>query len=387
MDEISSMKALILGCGNIGSAAAQDLAESTIPVQAVVADKSETRAKNVAERIGRKNVSWIQLDAANHNQLIDTLKNFDIAMGFLPATLGYRLAEACIIAGKNLVDVSYMPENPLTLNDKAAKAGVTIIPDCGLAPGISNILVGHAAEKLDKVRTVRIMVGGLPQNRLKPLGYAITWSPESLIDEYTRKARIVKGGKVMKVKALSGVEKIDFPGIGKLEAFYTDGLRNLVDTLGDVEEMWEKTLRYPGHAKKVKLLKSLGFFDEEKVDVEGLSVSPRKFTVKLFEQKLWKPDVKDVVALKVEVSGVKNGKEILYSYRLLDYYDEKRGFTAMARTTAYTASIIAQLVLKKAVKEKGVVPPERIGMNRLLFQRFLEELEKRGIKITEEVVG
>ena len=381
------MKALVLGCGNIGSAAAQDFTESTIPVQVVVADKSETRAKNVAERIGGKNVSWIKLDATNHTQLIGTLKDFEIVMGFLPANFGYRLAEACIIAGKNLVDVSYMPENPLTLNDEAAKADVTIVPDCGLAPGISNILVGHAAGKLDKVRTVHIMVGGLPQKRLHPLGYVITWSPESLIDEYTRKARIVRGGKLAKVEALSGVEQIFFPGLGELEAFYTDGLRNLVDTFSDVEEMWEKTLRYPGHAEKVKLLKSLGFFDEEKVDVEGLSVSPRKLTVKLFEQRLWKPKVRDVVALKVDVSGVKNGKEVCYSYRLLDYYDKKGGFTAMARTTAYTASIIAQLVLKKAIKEKGVIPPERIGMNRLLFERFLEELGRRGIKITEEVVG
>jgi saccharopine dehydrogenase-like NADP-dependent oxidoreductase len=192
----------------------------------------------------------------------------------------------------------------------------------------------------------------------------------------------------VKVEALSGLEKIDFPGLGKLEAFYTDGLRNLIDTLGDVEDMWEKTLRYPGHAEKVKLLRSLGFFDEEKVDVEGVSVSPRKFTVELFKRKLWKPKVKDVVALKVEVSGIENGEKRLYSYHLLDRYDEKTGFTAMARTTAYTASITAQLILKKALKEKGVVPPEKVGMNRAFFKLFLEELDRRGIKITEEeVVG
>ncbi|MEM3704217.1 MAG: saccharopine dehydrogenase family protein [Candidatus Bathyarchaeia archaeon] len=379
------MKALILGCGRIGSVAAQDFAEN-ISAEVVVADKSQERAKNVVEKIGRKNVSWIQLDATNQDQLITTIKRFSIVIGFLPATLGYSLAEACISAGKNLVDVSYMLENPLTLNDKAVKAGITVIPDCGLAPGISNILVGHAAEALDKVRTVHIMVGGFPQKPIKPLGYAITWSPESLIDEYTRKARIIKGGKVVKVEALSGIEKIDFPGVGKIEAFYTDGLRNLIDTLGSVEEMWEKTLRYPGHAEKVKLLKDLGFFDEKEVDVEGVKVSPRKLTVKLFEHRLLKPKVKDVVALNVEVSGIKNGKRMLYSYRLLDHYDEKTGFTAMARTTAYPASIIAQLILKNAVKEKGVVPPEKIGMNKAFFKLFLEELERRGVKITEEKI-
>jgi lysine 6-dehydrogenase len=283
-----------------------------------------------------------------------------------------------------LVDVSYMSENPLALTDNAIKASVIIVPDCGLAPGISNILVGHAAAELDKVQAVHIMVGGLPEKPVPPLDYVITWSPENLIDEYMRKARIVKEGKIIEVEALSGLEEIEFPEFGKLEAFYTDGLRTLPQTITDAYDMWEKTLRYLGHAEKIKLLKTLGFFEEEQIDVEGVSVSPRKLTVKLFEQKLRKPEIKDIVALKVEVSGVKNGMQTRYVYHLLDHYDEKRGITAMARTTAYSASIIAQLMLKKALKEKGVVPTEKIGKNNALFQLFLDELEKRGIRITEE---
>jgi len=378
------MKVLVLGCGNIGSVAAEDLAKSTSSIEVVVGDKNETRAKDVAEKIGRSNVSWIQLDATNYNKLTGALKDFDLAMGFLPGKLGYRLAEACIAAGKDLVDVSYMPENPLTLNYKATKASVTIIPDCGLAPGISNILVGRATGKLDKVQTVHIMVGGLPEKPMPPLGYIITWSPESLIDEYTRKARIVKKGKIVEVQALSGLEEVEFPGLGKLEAFYTDGLRNLMQTITNVYDMWEKTLRYPGHAEKIKMLKALGFFDEEQIDVEGVDVSPRKLVIKLLEQKLRKPEVKDIVALKVEVSGVKNGRQTSCVYHLLDRYDVKQGITAMARTTAYPASIIAQLILKKAVKEKGVISPERVGMNDELFQLFLDDLEKRGVKIAKE---
>ncbi|MGC9346174.1 MAG: saccharopine dehydrogenase family protein, partial [Candidatus Bathyarchaeales archaeon] len=314
-----------------------------------------------------------------------TLKDFDLAMGFLPGKLGYCLAHACIDAERDLVDVSYMSQNPLTLNEKAVKACVTIIPDCGLAPGISNILVGHAAAKLDKVRGVHIMVGGLPEKPIPPLGYTITWSPESLIDEYTRKARIVKEGKLVEVEALSGLEEVEFPNVGRLEAFYTDGLRTLPYTVRNMDDMWEKTLRYPGHAEKIKLLKALGFFDERQVNVEGLSISPRKLTVRLLEQKLWKPEVKDIVILKVEVSGTKNDEQTRYVYHLLDRYDEKRGITAMARTTAYPASIIAQLMLKKAIREKGVVPPERIGIDEGLFQLFSEELEKRGIKIAEGI--
>ena len=378
------MKVLILGCGNIGSVAAEDLAKSISSIQVIVADKSEIRAKDVAERIGGSNVSWIQLDVTNPSNLANALKDFDLVMGFLPGKLGYRLAGACIDAGKDLVDVSYMSENPLALTDNAIKANITIAPDCGLAPGISNILVGHAAGKLDKVQTVHIMVGGLPEKPVPPLDYVITWSPENLIDEYMRKARIVKEGKIIEVEALSGLEEIEFPEFGKLEAFYTDGLRTLPQTVTDAYDVWEKTLRYPGHAEKIKLLKTLGFFEEEQIDVEGVSVSPRKLTVKLLEQKLRKPEIKDIVALKVEVSGVKNGRQTHYVYHLLDHYDEKRGITAMARTTGYSASIIAQLILKKTLKEKGVVPTEKIGKNNALFQLFLDELEKREIRIAEE---
>jgi len=378
------MKVLILGCGNIGSVAAEDLAKSISSIQVVVADKNEKRAKDVAERIGKGNVSWIQLDVTNHSKLANALKDFNLVMGFLPGKLGYCLTKACIDAGKDLVDVSYMSENPLALTDNAIKANVTIAPDCGLAPGISNILVGHAAAELDKVQAVHIMVGGLPEKPVPPLDYVITWSPENLIDEYMRKARIVKEGKIIEVEALSGLEEIEFPEFGKLEAFYTDGLRTLPQTITDAYDMWEKTLRYPGHAEKIKLLKTLGFFEEEQIDVEGVSVSPRKLTVKLFEQKLRKPEIKDIVALKVEVAGVKNGRQTRYVYHLLDHYDEKRGITAMARTTAYSASIIAQLMLKKALKEKGVVPTEKIGKNNALFQLFLDELKKRGIRIAEE---
>jgi len=382
------MKVLIIGCGNIGSVSAQDLVKSVPSTEIVVADKNEKRAKDVAEKIEKDNVSWTGLDTSNHGELVNTLKGFDLAMGFLPGKLGYGLCKACIDAGKDLVDVSYMAENPMTLNASAAKAGVTIVPDCGLAPGISNVLVGHAVGKLDEVKAVHVMVGGLPEKPVPPLGYTITWSPESLIDEYTRKVVIVKKGRKVEIEALSGVEAITFPKVGELEAFYTDGLRTLLYTMENVEEMWEKTLRYLGHAEKIKAFQTLGFFDEKKIDVEGVNVSPRKLTVKLIGEKLWKPEVKDIVVLKVEVVGVENGKKTSYSYHLLDNYDKKQGITAMARTTAYPASIVAQLMLKKAVKEKGVVPPEKIGMDKKLFSQFSDGLKKRGIKVSEtRVVG
>jgi len=377
------MKVLVLGCGNIGSVAAQDLAESRRSLEVVVADNNKARAEAVANRMGHSNVTSIQLDITERKEAVKTLKDFDLVMGFLPGKLGYGLAETCIEAKKDLLDVSYMAENPLTLNDKAAKAGVTIVPDCGLAPGISNVLVGHAVANLDKVKAVHIMVGGLPEKPMSPLGYTITWSPESLIDEYTRKAGILQNGKTIEIEALTGLEEIEFPGIGKLEAFYTDGLRTLLHTIKNAEEMWEKTLRYPGHAEKIKTLEALGFFADDKVNVEGVSVSPRKLTVRLLAQKLWRPEIKDIVALKVEVIGVANGKQKRYIYHLLDHCDRKKDITAMARTTAYPASIVAQMMLEKRLKEKGVLPTEKIGMSDELFQLFMSELEKHGIKISE----
>lgn len=380
------MKTLVVGCGNIGSVAAEDFAKSMPDCKVVVADKDKERALTVAKGIGTSNVSWTRLDMADYDELVDTLKDFDLAMGFLPGKLGHRLIKACIDAGTDLVDVSYMSENPLTLNPEATQAGVTVVPDCGLAPGISNALVGHATEELDNVNSVSIMVGGLPERPVPPLGYVITWSPESLIDEYTRKAGIVKRGKAVEVEALTGLEEIKFPKIGKLEAFYTDGLRTLLHTMRNVCEMSEKTLRYPGHAEKIRLLDAIGLFEEERIDVEGVDVSPRKLAVKLLASRLWRPEVKDIVALRVEVSGIRKGRKTRYVYHLLDYFDEKRKVTAMARTTAYPASIIAQLILKKAVKMKGVVPPEKIGADNELFESFSKELKKRGIKISKEKI-
>jgi lysine 6-dehydrogenase len=383
---LSYMKILVLGCGNIGSVAAKDFAENARSVKVVIADKESVKARDVAERIGLDNVSWVRLDASNTAQLVNALKNFDLAMGFLPGKLGYGLAKACIKAERDLVDVSFMSENPLALNEEATRAGITIVPDCGLAPGISNILVGNALSRLDSVQDVHITVGGLPEKVTPPLDYTITWSPESLIDEYSRRARIVRDHEEIEVEALSGLETVVFPEVGELEAFYTDGLRTLLSTVENARSVWEKTLRYQGHAEKIKLLKELGFFDEKPVEIDAFSLPPRRLTAKLLELKLRKPETKDIVLMKVEVCGFEENKRIRYVYRLLDRYDQERGITAMARTTAFPASIVAQLTLKKLIVQKGVVPPEKLGMKKELFDKILTALEKQGMRIREEIV-
>lgn len=379
------MKILILGYGNIGSIIAADLAENMPSAEVVLAGRHGDKAEKVAAGINKENVTGIQLDANNYQELVDTMKKFDLAVGALPGDLGYQSVKAAIDAKIDLVDVSYMPENPLTLNEDAAKAGVTIIPDCGVAPGLSNLLIGHTISKLDQVESIYVMVGGLPAKPVPPLGYTLTWSTEGLIDEYTRQARIVENGEVVEVEALTGVEEVDFPGVGRLEGFYTDGLRTLLYTMKGVKTMWEKTLRYPGHVEKIKLLKALGFFDEQPIEVGNVRLPPRKVAVKLFEKKLQRPEIRDILALKVEVGGIKAGAKAHYVYYLLDRYDEKRGVTAMARTTGYPSSILAQLIAQKAIEEKGVVPLEKLGVEEKIFNRVWAEVEKRQIKIVESL--
>jgi len=380
------MKAIVLGCGNIGSVAAEDLAEHVGSVEIAVADMDRNKAKALATKINKKNVNWIELDVSNNAELCKVLKEFDVAMGFLPGRIGFNVAETCVHAETDLVDVSFMGENPLLLHEQALEANVTIVPDCGLAPGISNVLIGHAVSELDSVQAVHIMVGGLPEKPVEPLGYTITWSPESLIDEYTRTVTLIHNRKTKKVEPLTGLEKIEFPGVGELEAFFTDGLRTLPHTIKGVEEMWEKTLRYTGHAEKIRLLKALGLFDETRISVDKLQVSPRKVVTRLIAQRLSRPEIGDIVALSVEVTGLRQGKKKTYRFSLLDKHDKKRKITAMARTTAFPASIVARMLLEHAVREKGVVPPEKIGMDGRLFDRFEKELKDRNVKIEQTLV-
>ncbi len=375
------MKVLVLGCGNIGSVIARDFAESMEESQIVVADREEERAKKVASSI--EDAAWITVDATDYAGLVGVLRGFDLVIGALPGDYGYQALKAAIEAGVDMVDVSFTPEDPLELDRAAKEAGVTIIPDCGVAPGLSNMLVGYASAKLDRVLEAHILVGGLPEHPVPPLGYTVTWSAEGLIDEYMRDVRIVEGGRLTIVPALSGLEEIDFPGVGRLEAFYTDGLRTLLHTLRGVESMWEKTLRYPGHVEKIRLLKALGFFDEEPVTVGRVEVSPRLVTARLLERSLRRPEVGDLLAMRVEVAGERGGKEARFRYHLLDRYDRERGVTAMARTTAYTASIVAGKLAQGIIKERGVVPPERIGMDEGLFKEILSALRDRGVRVEE----
>jgi saccharopine dehydrogenase-like NADP-dependent oxidoreductase len=377
------MKILIIGTGHIGSVIAKDLAKNLSSTQITMADKDLKRAQEAAARTGMRSVSAIQLDIFDRKSLVDTLKGFDLAVGALPGEIGHKALRACIDAKVNMVDVSFMPENPLPLDEEARKAAVTIIPDCGVAPGLSHMLMMRGMSKLDKVHDAQILVGGLPAKPIPPLGYTITWSVEGLIDEYMRKARIIRNGKVTEVEPLDSLEEIELPSVGKLEAFISDGLRTLLYTAKDVENMAEKTLRYPGHIEKMKLLKELGFFDQEPVQIDTLSISPKSVTVNLPEHRLKKPNIPDVLVMLVQVDGIKDGKRLRHSFFVLDHYDKRSKVSAMARTTAYTASCVAQLLAKKAITEVGIIPPEKLGANEAIFKKLSALLNKHGIHIEE----
>lgn len=373
-----------MGCGNIGSVIAKDLAENLPSAKIVMADAVESQAKAAASNIGRDNVSSVKVDASNHKELVKALRMSDLAVGALPGSMGFQACKATVAAGVDMVDVSYMPENVMPLNKAAVKAGTCIVPDCGFSPGLSNMLVGHAVSQLDTVESVHILNGGLPEKAVPPLGYVVTWSVKDLIDMYSRKPVIVKNGRVRVVEAMSGLEEVMFTGVGKLEAFYTDGLRTLLHTVKVEGDMWEKTLRYPSHVEKIKVLKELGFFDEKPVNVDGSMIAPKELTAKLLQSTLKRPDVRDIVAMLIEVSGTRRGKKVASAYRMLERYDKTHKITAMARATAYTASVTAQLVAKKAVREKGVVPPEKLGMIETFYGKFMKEIQRRGILIEEK---
>lgn len=380
---VSDVKIIVLGCGNIGSVVARDLAESLPSAEIVVADMNKQRAEETAKKIGRNNVSHMQVDASNHSELVDTIKRFDLVVGALPGFMGFRACKASIAAEVNMVDVSFMPEDVMVLHKDALKVGITVVPDCGMSPGLGSIFVGRAVSQLETVESVHMLNGGLPAKPQPPLDYVITWSSKDLIELYTRKATIVQKGKQVQVGATGGLEEVMFPGVGKLQGFYTDGLRTLLHTVKVTGDMWEKSLRYPGHIEKMNLLRTLGFFDEKTVEVEGVKVPPRDITEKLLERKLKKPETPDIVAMLITVTGFKGARKVQFTYRLLDRYDRKRKVTAMARTTAYTASVVAQLITKNALEEKGVIPPEKLGMNSKSYSKFMRMMKQRGVRVKE----
>ena len=352
------MNILVLGGGAQGRVIATDLATRLPRARVTVADLRDPPLQPLP------NLSWAEADCSSSETVVRLMGEHDFAVGALPSRYGFAAMKAAIEAKRNLVDVSFCGEDALDLDSEARAAGVTIIPDAGLAPGISNLVAGEAYARRGAPQELVIMVGGVAQDRSQPYGYCVTWSLDDLTEEYTRPARIVQGGRQVAVPVFSGMERVPVEGVGELEAFYSDGLRSLMDTLPGVPEMGEKTLRWPGHAEAVKPLVAAGRLAEE-----------------LRARCTLDPPL-DLAALVVRMRWADGGEEIT----LVDRYDPATGLTAMARTTAFTTAVTAQMVASGLVPPPGVQPLEKVARDPRAYAHMLTRLEAHGVMLSRRTV-
>ncbi|MDP7007969.1 MAG: saccharopine dehydrogenase C-terminal domain-containing protein [Phycisphaerales bacterium] len=369
--------AVVLGAGMVGSVIAEDLAASGFSV--TIADINSSALARVSER-SNQTISIQELDCSDQQAIAMLAKNADIVLGALPSWLGFAALETVIKAGKPYCDISFMEEDPRKLHALAIEHNVTCVLDFGVAPGMSHLLCSVANETLDVCKRLDIVVGGLPLERTWPWEYKAPFSPRDVVEEYIRPARLVEHGKVVTRAALSECVRMDLPGVGTLEAFNSDGLRTLCDTL-DVPFMKERTLRYPGHAKQMQLLRDGGFFKTQEIEIAGQKVKPIDMTAKILIDG-WKYDEgeADLTVMRVEGEGTLDGTEMRIRWDLLDYYDHEKGQSSMARTTGFPAAAIGRMIVDGTIDLSGVHPPETFGGNELVVNRLLAELEERGVR-------
>ncbi|MCK5135821.1 MAG: saccharopine dehydrogenase NADP-binding domain-containing protein [Bacteroidales bacterium] len=366
-------KIIVLGAGLIGKAIAIDLKKSGHNVTAV--DLNEEVLNDLSSGYG---ISGIRADFTG-DHLVGIVKKFDLVVGAAPGTSGYRIMERVIRAGKNMVDISFCPEDFMKLDQLAREQRVVVVPDMGVAPGMCNAILGYHHGRME-VESYRCLVGGLPFERRWPLEYKSSWSPMDCIEEYTRPARFRSGGKSVVKPALSDLEKVEFEGIGVLEAWNSDGLRSLLDSFPHIPDMVEKTLRYPGTVDYLKVLRELGYFSTEEVEVKGRKVRPVDLTAALLFPlfKLEKGE-KEFTVMRVMIEGKEDGKGIRYEYDLYDEYDPVSDTISMARTTGYACTGVAHLLLNGMLTQTGVIPPERTAIEEENFTCLMQHLRDRGV--------
>jgi lysine 6-dehydrogenase len=373
------MKVIVLGAGLVGKPMAIDLAKD---FDVTVADISRHRLDKVPDL---PNLKKAEADLSDKKTLIKLILDNDIVLNALPGDLGFNALKTVIDQGKNIIDIAFFPEEPAELNTLAKEKNVTAIMDCGVAPGMSNILIGYVNEKLDTIDNAVIYVGGLPKIRQWPWEYKAVFSPADVIEEYTRPARYVENCRLVIREALSDAEYLEFDGVGTLEAFNSDGLRSLIYTI-NAPNMKEKTLRFPGHIEKIAVLRASGFFSKDPIEFNGHIIRPLDFTSKLLFPK-WelKQGEEDITVMRVVVEGHKNGKKISYRYDLFDSFDTKTQTHSMARTTGYTATMAVRMLAKGLFKEKGLIYPEFIGKHPECVSFILDGLKEKGIIYKETI--
>lgn len=363
---------VVLGAGLVGKTIILDLHKS-FSIMVVDIDKN-----NLSEFNGKPNIKTVITDLSISDNIKKIIKDADLVIGAVPGFMGFNMVKSVIEAGKNIVDISFFPENPLELNELANKNGVTAIVDCGVSPGMGNILLGHYINKF-KINSYKCLVGGLPQKPEKPWGYKAVFSPIDVIEEYTRPVRYRNNGDIKIDTALSKSEVIEFRNVGQFEAWNTDGLRTLLDTT-DIPNMIELTIRHPETIKPIIALRDSGFFSNNVVDIKGNSVKPIDLTTKLmFSQWKMQPNEHDMTLMRIIIEGNENGENKNIVYDLIDYYDAKTNTTSMARTTGYTCTATANLVLEKKYDRKGIIPPEVLGQDDNAFNYIIRYLADRNV--------
>ncbi len=371
------MNVVVLGAGLVGGPICLDLAASA-EFDVTVADLDPAALARLPAR--NAGIRTIEADLSDPDRVREIASQHEIVLSAVPGWLGFRVLEAVIESGRSVVDIAFFPEDPFELDSLARRRGVTAIVDGGVAPGMSNLLVGRATADLDRTDLVRIYVGGLPAIREWPFEYRAVFSPIDVIEEYTRPARIVEHGQVVTRDALSEPELLDFDEVGTLEAFNTDGLRTLARTI-EAPDMKEKTLRYPGHREKMAVLRATGLFDAEEIEVEGRLVRPIDVAAALLFPR-WKlrPGEADLTVMRVVVEGEKEGSRRRHAWELLDRYDPQSGIHSMARTTGYAATMFLRLLATGLYSRTGISPPELMGRDAACTEFVLDGLEKRGVR-------
>ncbi len=365
-------KVVVLGAGLVGKAMAIDLSK-----------KFDVTSVDINEQalseLGSLGIKTQKADVSNATVLSALLQPFDLVVGAVPGFMGFEICKTVIEAGKNMVDISFFPEDPFLLDELARKKNVTIVMDCGVAPGMGNIILGYHNQKM-KINSYECLVGGLPVVREWPYEYKAVFSPIDVIEEYIRPARYVQNNTVVIKEALSDAELIHFEEVGTLESWNSDGLRSLIKTMAHIPDMIEKTLRYPGCIEYLRVLRETGFFSYEELEVKGVKVRPIDLTAKLLFPK-WKlkPGEEEFTVMRIRMVGEENGQKKSIQYKLYDRTEKSSGTLSMARTTGYTCTATVNLVLEGKFSRKGISPPEYLGEEESNFHFIVNYLKERGV--------
>jgi len=378
------MKILVIGAGRMGYGAVFDLAHNSPEVEAVmVADADFAKAEQVAKLVGSPKVSAIGLDVSDSEKTVSVMRGHDAAISCINYWFNLELSKAAIATRTNFCDLggnNYVVDEQLALDAEAKNAGINIIPDCGLAPGMVSVLAMHGANRFEEIEEINIRVGGLPQNPKPPLDYQLVFSVEGLINEYIETARVIRNGEITEVDSMTELETLSFDDFPELEAFQTSGgTSTLPDTfLGKIKELDYKTIRYAGHCDKFKTMIDLGLCSSEEILADYAKVTPRKVFGELLQKNL-PADEPDYVLIRLEFVGKIDGESKRLRYDIVDRFDEQTNLSAMMRTTAFPASIIAQMMAKGDVFERGATPQEKA----IDAEKFVAELARRNIIIKE----